>query len=54
MRRGGVEYRYAWHYGGYTEVRHYGHTKLDDEVGTISIPGPYTVVAHTDYESVDR
>jgi hypothetical protein len=54
LRRGGVEYRYAWRFGGYTEVRHYGYTKLDEEVGTIAIPGPYTVVAHTDYESVER
>ncbi|HKA88387.1 MAG TPA: hypothetical protein VKE22_12020 [Haliangiales bacterium] len=51
LRRGGVEYRYAWLFGGHTEVRHYGRTKVDDDVGTLAIPGPYTVVAGTKYES---
>ncbi len=54
LRRGGVEYRYSWRFGGYTEVRHYGRTKVDDDVGTLAIPGPYTVVADTKYESDRR
>jgi hypothetical protein len=51
MRRGGLEYRYAWKFGGYTEVHHYGRTRADEELGTIAIPGPYTVVAGTEYEA---
>jgi len=50
LRRGGVEYRYSWTFGDGTEVHHYGRTAVDDELGTIAVPGPYTELAGTIYE----
>jgi hypothetical protein len=50
LRRGGVEYRYSWTFGDGTEVHHYGRTHVDDELGTIAVPGPYTELAGTIYE----
>ena len=44
QRGGDVEYRYRWRFGDGTEVQHYGRTKVDDEIGTIAVPGPQTEV----------
>jgi hypothetical protein len=50
MRRGRDELRYTWRFGAGTEVRHHGRSKVDEEVGTIAVPGPQTEVAGTEYE----
>jgi hypothetical protein len=50
MRHGGVQYRYSWKFGDGAEVHHYGRTQVDDEMGTIVVPGPNTDVAGTRYE----
>jgi hypothetical protein len=47
LARGGVEYRYTWRFGDGTEVQHYGRTHVDDEMGVIAVPGPYTELAGT-------
>jgi hypothetical protein len=51
MRRGGLQYRYTWQFGEGMEVTHYGRTKVDDEMGTIVVPGPNTDLAGSRYEN---
>lgn len=50
LERGGVRYRYTWRFGDAMLVEHYGRTRVDDELGTIAVPGPYSQVAGTIYE----
>jgi hypothetical protein len=47
LRHGSEEMVYTWIFGDHTEVKNYGRTKVDDEIGTIVLPGPDTQVAGT-------
>ncbi len=42
LQRDGVEYQYTWRFADGFLVEHYGRTKVDDELGIIAVPGPYT------------
>jgi hypothetical protein len=50
LRRGGMEFHYVWRFGDTTDVQNYGRTHVDDEMGTIVLPGPDTKMAGTRYE----
>lgn len=50
LRNGSLQYRYTWQFGEATVVEHYGRTHTDDEMGTITVPGPNTDTAATRYE----
>jgi hypothetical protein len=50
MERDGVRYRYTWRFGDAVVLEHYGRSRVDDELGIIAVPGPYTQVAGTVYE----
>ncbi len=50
LRRRDLEYHYTWHFGEFVEVTNYGRTHVDDEMGTIVLPGPDTELAGQKYE----
>lgn len=51
MTKGGLEFIYSWRFDDQMVVEHYGRSRLDNELGTIVVPGPNTEVAGTRYES---
>jgi hypothetical protein len=51
LKKGNEEMRFTWRFGEETVVEHYGRTHVDEQIGTIVVPGPYTEVAGTHYEN---
>jgi len=51
LRRGDLEFRYAWKFGDGLDVHHYGRTHVDDEKGIISVPGPDIQLAGSEDEA---
>jgi hypothetical protein len=50
LHQTGLTYRFVWTFGEGWIVQNYGRTKVDEEMGTIIVPGPNTQVAGTRYE----